>query len=68
MKHDNNNNNSNNDLKLYGRNQQEIQSLVRTVQLFSDDISMEFGFEKCASLSFIRGKVQNQTVPSLEGI
>ena len=56
------------DLKLYGRNQQEIQSLVRTVKLFSDDISMEFGFEKCASLSIKRGKVQNQTAPCLEGI
>jgi len=56
------------DLKLYGRNQQEIQSLVRTVKLFSDDISMELRFEKCASLSIKRGKVQNQTAPCLEGI
>ena len=48
--------------------QQEIRSLARTVQLFSDDISMEFGFEKCASLSIKRGKLQNQTVPSLEGM
>ena len=45
-------------LKLYGRNQQEIQSLVRTVQHFIDDISRQFGFEKCASLSIKRGKVQ----------
>ena len=26
-------------LELYGRNQQEIQSLVRTVKMFSDDVS-----------------------------
>ena len=38
-------------LKLYGRNQREIQSLVATFQMFSDDICMKFGLEKCASLS-----------------
>ena len=26
------------DLKLYGRNQREIQSLVNTVKMFSDDL------------------------------
>ena len=39
------------DLKLYGRNQREIQSLVTTVKVFSDDICMKFGLDKCASLS-----------------
>ena len=31
------------DLKLYGRNQREIQSLLNTVKMFSDDICMKFG-------------------------
>ena len=39
------------DLKLYGRNQWEIQPLVATVKMFSDDICMKFGLDKCASLS-----------------
>ena len=34
------------DLKLYGRNQQEIQSLVTTVKMFSDNICMKFGLDK----------------------
>ena len=53
------------DLKLYGRNRQEIESLVDTVRIFSDDICMEFGFDKCASMSIHRGKIQEQVHPSL---
>lgn len=45
------------DLKLYGRNRQEIESLVNSVRIFSDDICMEFGFDKCTSLSIHRGKI-----------
>ena len=53
------------DLKLYGRNRQEIESLVNTVRIFSDDICMEFGFDKCASMSIHRGKIYEQVHPSL---
>ena len=35
------------DLKLYGRNRQEIESLLNSVRIFSDDVCMEFGFDKC---------------------
>ena len=56
------------DLKLYGRNNREIHSLLSTVQLFSDDICMKFGLEKCASLSIKRGKVQTIVSPHIEGI
>jgi len=38
------------------------------VKVFSDDISMEFGLEKCVSLSIKRCKVLNQTAPCLKGI
>ena len=36
--------------------------------MFSDDICMKFGLEKCASLSIRQGKVQAVVTPQLEGI
>jgi len=53
------------DLKLYGRNQREIQSLVNTVKMFSTDICMKFG---CASLSIKRGVVQAVVTTNIIGI
>ena len=37
-------------LKLYSRSEKELHSLVQTVRIFSEDIGMEFGIEKCAML------------------
>jgi hypothetical protein len=45
-------------LKLYGKKEREIESLINTVRIFSDDIGMKFGFEKCARLVVERGKVK----------
>ena len=45
------------DLKLYGKSEDEVDSLARTVYLFSHDIGMEFGLKKCAVLVMKRGKV-----------
>ena len=39
------------DLKLFAKNENEIDSLVQTVRIFSDDIGMKFGLEKCVILS-----------------
>ena len=44
------------DLKLYGSNQNEIDSLVRTVEIVAKDISMKFGIDKCGVLAMKRGK------------
>ena len=38
------------DLKLYSRSEKGLDSLVQTVFVFSEDIGMEFGIEKCAML------------------
>ena len=46
------------DLKLYGKKEREIDSLINTVRIFSDDIGMKFGLEKCARLVVERGKVK----------
>ena len=35
------------DLKLYSRSEKGLDSLVQTVRVFSEDIGMEFGIEKC---------------------
>ena len=45
------------DLKLYGRNVNEIDSLIQSVRIFSQDIGMEFGIQKCAMLKIVRGKM-----------
>ena len=38
------------DLKLYSQSEKGFDSLVQTVLVFSEDIGMEFGIEKCAML------------------
>ena len=45
------------DLKVYGKNKAEIESLVSTVQLISQDIGMEFGIKKCGVVVLKRGKL-----------
>ena len=44
------------DLKLYGKNEKQVDTLVNTVRNFSKDIGMEFGISKCAVLIMKRGK------------
>ena len=39
------------DLKLYASNEKSLESLLQTVHVFSNDIGMEFGVEKCAVLT-----------------
>ena len=45
------------DLKLFGKNENQIDSLVQTVFVFSQDIGMEFGIKKCAVIILKRGKM-----------
>ena len=45
------------DLKLYGKNLKELDSLVETTRIYGKDIGMEFGISKCAILEIKRGKV-----------
>ena len=48
------------DLKVYGKNKAEIESLVSTVQLISQDVhvGMEFGIMKCGVLVLKREKLR----------
>ena len=45
------------DLKLFGRSEKGLHSLVQTVRVFSEDIGMEFGTKKCAMLVMEKGKI-----------
>ena len=45
------------DLKLYSGSEKGLDSLVQTVRVFSEDIGMEFGIEKCAMLVMEKGKI-----------
>ena len=49
------------DLKLYAKNDKELESLHSTVKQFSDDIGMEFGLDKRAKATFIKGKLTRTT-------
>ena len=44
------------DLKLYGKSKAELEALVNTVRIFTSDIQMKFGLQKCATLVMKRGK------------
>ena len=45
------------DLKLYAKNDGQLEGLLNTVKMFSDDIKMQFGLDKCAKATFKRGKL-----------
>ena len=43
-------------LKLSGKSEKEIESLIKTVRQCSEDIKMKFGILKCTAVSLQRGK------------
>ena len=45
------------DLKLFAKNEDQIDNLVNTVRNFSEDIKMKFGLQRCGVLIMKRGKV-----------
>ena len=45
------------DLKLCSQSEKGLDSLVQTVRVFSEDIGMEFGIEKCATLVMEKVKI-----------
>ena len=56
------------DLKLYGRNWEEVEKLCHVVQEFSTDIGMVFGLDKCAMLEMKAGvKVRSRSIELPDG-
>ena len=46
------------DIKLYGRNDSELQSLCTVVNTFATDVCMSFGLDKCNCITIHRGKLK----------
>ena len=45
-----------NDIKLFAKIEKEPETLIHAVRIYSQDIGMEFGIEKCAMLVMKSGK------------
>ena len=60
------------DLKLHGKSKRsELKGLVSTLELFNQDIDMEFGINKCGVIIMNRGKIKSTAgieLPSSEKI
>ena len=44
------------DIKLFAKNEKELETLIHTIRIYSQDRGMEFGIEKCAMLIMKNGK------------
>ena len=44
------------DIKLFAKNEKELQTFIHAVRIYRQDIGMEFGIEKCALLVMKSGK------------
>ena len=44
------------DIKLFGKNEKELETLIHAVGIYSQNIGMKFGIEKCAMLVMKSGK------------
>ena len=49
------------DLKIFAKDDTELEKLLDTVKTFSDEIGMEFGLDKCAKATFKHGKMVKST-------
>ena len=49
------------DLKIYAKDDIELEKLLQTAKSFSDEIGMEFGLDKCAKATFKHGKMVKST-------
>ena len=44
------------DIKLFVKEEKELETLIHTVRIYSQDIGMEFSIEKCVMLVMRSGK------------
>ena len=45
-----------NDIKLFAKNKNELETLIQAVRIYSQDIGMEYDIEKCTILIMKNGK------------
>ena len=55
------------DIKLYAKNEQDIDSLMHLTRVFSSDIGITFGLAKCGRFIVNKGKVKSTSEISLRG-
>ena len=53
-----------NDIKLFAKNEKELETLILTIKIYSQDIEMEFGLEKC--VMFILRSRKRQITEGIE--
>ena len=51
-------------IKIFAKNKKELETLIQTIRIYSQDIGMEFGIEKCAML--IMKSVKRETAEGTE--
>ena len=59
------------DINIFAKNEKELETLLRTIRIYSQDIGMEFGIENCAMLIMKSGKrepTEDTELPSQESI
>ena len=44
------------DVKLFAKNEKELETLIHAIRIYSQDLGMEFDIEKCAMLVMKSGK------------
>jgi hypothetical protein len=50
------------ELKLLGRNENDLKNEIKIVQTISKDINMNFDLENCARMCLKRGRVQSKII------
>ena len=56
------------DIKLFAKNEKEMETLIHAVRIYSQDIGMEFGIEKCAMKSGKRHMTVGMELPNHDRI
>ncbi|KAL1446040.1 hypothetical protein WDU94_012394 [Cyamophila willieti] len=59
------------DIKIYGKTERDLKTLLELTYTFSNDIKMEFGLEKCKTQTILKGKqqtnrIEHQNMPDIE--
>ena len=47
------------DIKLFAKNEKELETLKQTARIYSQDIGMELGIQECANASNVKWQTTN---------
>ena len=47
------------DIKVFAKNEKELENMIQTIRIYSQDIGMEFGIKRCALLIMKSGKKES---------